>query len=189
LGGAGIFFAIVGIAITIGLVILLRAIKEEFTAPRASATPAKEEITEKETEIQKVIEGLSYIKIMASGYSDDADPEDDGLAIDISYYDNKSERIKFRNTPITVRIKLYGYRNVRDTFDHDKMELIYEGSVTIDHSMKMGEMFGKYIRVPFEDIAADKDKYYKSGTVEVVVKTERGDFSDIEDLVSIYAAK
>jgi len=137
---------------------------------------------------KQIIEDLAYIKIMASGYSDDADPEDDGIAIDIMYYDSKSQHIDFKNIPVEVGIELYGYGDVGDTFDHDKMELICTTQATIDHSMKLSEMFGEYIRIPFENIMVDPNKYYEFGTIKVTITTlEQGDFQDIKDLVRLYS--
>lgn len=136
---------------------------------------------------QKVIEDLAYIKVMAVGYSDDADPEDDGIALDIMYYDSKSEHVDFCDIPVLVTIKLYGYRDVLDTFDHEKMEFLCQTQVTVDHSMKLSEMFGEYIRIPFENIVVDQNKYYKFGTMKVTVATpKQGDFEAIEDLARLY---
>lgn len=136
---------------------------------------------------QKVIEDLAYIKTLVSGYSDDADPQKDGVALDISFYNSKSETITFRDIPVAVTIELYGYREVFDTFDHDKMELVYQQQVTVDHSMRMSEMFGKYIRMPFDNIMVDQNKYCEFGTIKVTVTTpKQGDFQDIQDLVRLY---
>jgi hypothetical protein len=132
------------------------------------------------------IESLAYIKIMASGYTDDADPEHDGVAIDISYYDNKSEIIDFKNIPLNVTIQFYGYHSVAETSDHDKMILVYEKAVTVEHSMRLNEMFGKYIRISFDEISVDSNKYYKYGTVKVTVNFKQKEFSDDADLVPLY---
>jgi len=132
------------------------------------------------------IESLAYTKIIAFGYTDDADPEHDGVAIDISYYDNKSEIIDFKNIPLNVTIRFYGYHSVAETFDQDKMVMVYEKSVTVDHSMRLKEMFGKYIRISFDEISVDSNKYYKYGTVKVTVSFKQKEFSDDADLVPLY---
>jgi hypothetical protein len=137
---------------------------------------------------EKVIKDLAYIKILVSGYSDDPDPQEDGITLDIMFYDSKSEPITFYDIPVTVTIELYGYREVLDTFDHEKMELIYQAQVTVDHSMRMSEMFGKYIRIPFENIMVDQNKYYEFGTIKVIVITpKQGNFEAIQDLVKLCA--
>jgi len=136
---------------------------------------------------EKVIKDLAYIKILASGYSDDPDPQEDGIALDIMFYDSKSEHITFRDIPVTVAIELYGYTDIWDTFDHEKMEFVYQQQVTVDHSMRISEMFGEYIRIPFENIMVDPNKYYEFGTIKATVTTlEQGDFQDIQDLVRLY---
>ena len=135
----------------------------------------------------QTIEDLAYIKVLAGGYSDDADPEDDGISIDISYYDSKSEHIDFWDIPVVVTIQLYGYTDFLDVFQDEKMEFIGETQVTVDHSMKLSEMFGEYIRIPFENIMVDQDKYENYGTIKVTVTTpEQGDFEAMQDLVGLY---
>ena len=81
----------------------------------------------------------------------------------------------------------FGYRDILDTFKHDRMELISRTEVTVDHSMRLSEMFGNYIRVPFETIPVDRTKYYCFGTIKVVVTTpQQGNFEAFEDLVRLY---
>jgi hypothetical protein len=133
------------------------------------------------------IKDLSYIDVLAIGYSDDADPEYDGVAIDILFYDSKSESISFHDIPIAVDLELFGYRDPLVMFDSNYGEVIYEGSVRLDHSMRLGEMFGGYIRIPFDDIQANAEIYEPFGTLSLVVSTpEQGDFESRVDAVPIY---
>ena len=156
---------------------------ETVTAPPIDTSPSPATSLEQE----QVIKDLAYIKVLALGYSDDADPEDDGISVDISYYDSKSEHIDFQDIPIVVTIQLYGYTDFLDVFQHEKMEFIGETQVTVDHSMKLSEMFGKYIKIPFENIMVDQDKYENYGTMKVTVTTpEQGDFETMTDLMSLY---
>jgi hypothetical protein len=142
-------------------------------------TPTSNEIT---------IKDLAYIKILTTGYSDDSDPQEDGIGVDIQFYDSRSETITFYDISVTVNIEIYGYRYIFDTFDHDKMVLVSQQLVSVDHSMRISEMFGKYIRIPFENINIDQSKYIELGTIKVTVTTpKQGDFQDMEDLVSLYA--
>jgi len=144
-------------------------------------------LTKEKTLTMGMIKDLQYIRILTSTYSDDADPEPEGVSIDIMYYDSKSESINFRNTPVFVHIELYGYRERPPfEFDHNKMERVYGASIIMDHSMTMSEMFGKYIRIPFEDISIDQTKYDRYGTVKVTVETAQGTFSTMEDIVMLY---
>jgi hypothetical protein len=129
------------------------------------------------------LEDLSYIKIFSVGYTDDADEEYDGIAIDIDFYNSKSETIDFTDIPLDITIELYGYRNALDTLDDEEAELVYDGSVTIDHSMRMGEMFGHYIRIPFDEINVDQNAYVEFGKVHVTVETPNGVFEDEGDAI------
>ncbi|MEM2864607.1 MAG: zinc ribbon domain-containing protein [Candidatus Bathyarchaeia archaeon] len=180
------------ISLIVGFGIGYAAAPRQRIHPSTEAVPVMQTSTRAsptlvETKLKtQVIEDLAYIKIMAGGYSDDADPEDDGLAIDIMYYNSRSEAIGFSNIPILVRIEVFGYRDILDTFDHDKDRLVYKTTVTVDHSMTLKEMFGNYIRIPFEDMGIDENEYYVYGTVKVTVETQRGNFADIWDLAPLY---
>lgn len=180
---------IVGIVMAFVWISIIAAIP----SPETTTTPQPQIITtsepQKTTAALAEIKDLAYVKIFAGGYTDDADPEEDGLSIDISYYDSNSELINFRNTPVLAHIQVFGYRDILDTFDHEKMEVVYETSITIDHSMALKEMFGRYIRISFEDMAVNKDRYYIYGTVKVIVETSQGKFEGIHDLASLYAEK
>ena len=143
---------------------------------------------------ERGLEDLAYIKILASGYSDDADPESDGVSLEITFYDSKSEPITFRDITVTVTVELYGYREIFDTFDHEKMELVHQQQVTIDHSVMTGrtaegalQIIREDIKIPFENISVDQKRYYRYGTVEVTVATpKQGSFQAVQDLVRLY---
>lgn len=148
-------------------------------APTPTPTPAPEK--------EQVIKDLASIQIMAMSKNWDADAADDGIALNIRYYDSKGQSITFRDINVTLSIELYGYRGILDTFDHKKMELVYQQQDTIDHSMKMSEMFGS-LRIPFENIRVDQNKYYELGTIKVTVITpQQGNFEATQDLVRLYA--
>jgi hypothetical protein len=152
---------------------------ETVIAPPAETTPSLEK--------EQVIKDLAYIKILVLGYGDDADPEDDGISLDILYYDSKGEPVDFYDIPVLVTIELYGYRDVFDFLDHEKMEFVCKTQVTVDHSMRLTEMFGKYIRIPFENIPVNHSDYLDQGTMKVVVTTpKQGEFEAIQDLVWLY---
>jgi len=52
--------------------------------------------------------------------------------------------------------------------------------------MRLKEMFGKYIRISFDEISVDSNKYYKYGTVKVTVSFKQKEISDDADLVPLY---
>ena len=174
----------IGVLLLVTLALLLGcAPAETIMAPAIETSPSL--VTSEEQE--QVIKDLAYIKVVVLGYSDDADAEDEGISIAIFYYDSKSELINFENIPTTVTIRLYGYKDILELLQHDKMEFIGETQVTVDHSMQLSEMLIKYIRIPFENITVDQDKYYESGTIKVTVTTpEQGDFEATVDMVTLY---
>ena len=134
-----------------------------------------------------VIEDLAYIIIFVSAYSDDADLQTDGIAVNISFYNSKSKPITFEDIAVTATIELYGYSGIFDAFDHDRMRLVHQQQVTVDHSMTLSE-YDEYIRLPFENIMVDQSRYYEFGTIKVIMATPRqGDFSDMQDMVMLYA--
>jgi len=94
-----------------------------------------------------IIKDLAYIEGSGGGYTDDADPQYEGVEIRFLWYDTKSELITFRNIPISVEMELYprGF-----DFEANKYTLgkcIYKGTAQIDSSLSQ-------IRIAFEDIEA-----------------------------------
>ena len=72
-------------------------------------------------------------------------------------------------------------------FELENADLVYEGSVILDHSMRLGEMFGNYIRIPFEEFSIDPGIYQPFGTLRVIVSTpQHGEFEAKEDLTPLY---
>jgi hypothetical protein len=120
------------------------------------------------------IQDLAYISVDSIGYTDDADPQDDGMAIDLSFYDGKSELLHFSDVPVQVTIRLYGYHDALEAIEEGEGELVYEASLQVDHSMRLGEMFGQYIRIPYEQIHVDPQQYTQFGKLEVTILTPNG---------------
>jgi hypothetical protein len=190
--GLGIFVAIL-IVITIAFLLFLfvstgiATFAREFTPETKEATKIEEEVTPNKNEKDNnlIINDLAYIKILCLYYTDDADPETDGISIDIGFYDNKSEDISFYDIPIEVNIKIYAREFNLDTgeFETEKPP-VYEGTVEINHSMRLSEMFGNYIRVPFEDIGLMPDKESTMGILIVRVITPlQGEFEAKQDWI------
>ncbi len=159
-------------------------------------------------ESKYVIKDLAYIKISAGGYTDDADPESDGISLRITFYDSKSEGIIFQGIPVTVTIKLYGYKYIYiagSSFpDMEKRELVYQEQTTLDHSIgglvtskqlyeweqehnTTLDLSSTEIKIPFENMMVDQSKYYQYGTIEVTIATpKQGSFQAMQDLVRLY---
>lgn len=88
-----------------------------------------------------VIPDLAYVRCMWGTFTNDADPQPDGISIDVRFYDTKSEQIAFRDVPCKVRFKLYAYPveqgDERPAWNAER-QLIYEGEFTKDYSYGMG---------------------------------------------------
>lgn len=146
--------------------------QEEFSelnsAPREEAPPIS--YTTENPPQAREISDISYIKTFAVGYSDDSDPQDEGIAIDVFFYDSRSDLLRFSNVPFVLVIELYGYRDIHN-LDQSKAELVYRGSLSLDHSMRLGEMMGHYVRIPFDEISVDQSTYQPFGTLKIIVET------------------
>jgi len=129
-------------------------------------------VTQPQEEPQ-IIEDLAYISTAVTTYTNDADPEADGIDIWIYYFNSGSGFIYFQNIPIKVSVKLFGYRNWQDSLRDENRELVYQEEFTV----YQGGYAGSGIEIPFEVIAIDQNKYYHMGNMEVTVTTpEQGDF-------------
>ncbi|MCL6086901.1 MAG: hypothetical protein M1475_00650 [Actinobacteria bacterium] len=195
--GFGIFLLIVAvITVSFFLYFFIRTgiavLHREFTPEKKVPVEVEENNLTDETkgftaEADLIIDDLAYIKILETPYMDDKDPETDGIAIDIMFYNSKGEHISFENIPIKVNIKVYANKFNLDTGKDEIVEPpIYEGIVEIDHSMRFSEMLGNYIRIPFEDIGSFPDKKYHFGTMKVIVITPlQGNFEAKQEMVAI----
>jgi hypothetical protein len=142
-------------------------------APPETVTPTPQALpgsTEKPS--GGIIKYLAYIEGSGFGYSDDADPEDEGIQISFLWYDTKSEWIVFRNIPISVDIELYQRGFDWETGKYTLGRCIYKGRAQIDSSLS-------HIRIPFEDINATPTGGYTTGSLaKVTIHTpQQGDYS------------
>lgn len=96
-----------------------------------------------EPEEEQVIKDLAYIKATEWPYSDDADPEYEGVSIHLNYYNSKSERITPSGVSVEVTVELYWYTNY---------PIIYQEQVTINYTGALTELFGEVIRISFDSI-------------------------------------
>lgn len=127
-----------------------------------------------------IIKDLAYIKAGSRMYSDDADPEWEGIAIYILWYDSKSELVSFRNIPVSVTIEIFTYDMNWETGQKEIIRCVYEGEVQIDGS-------GTDVRIPFEDINANPDTDKNFGIGKVIVHTpQQGDFSNEFQVLALY---
>lgn len=121
-----------------------------------------------------VIEDLAYIRGSAMPYTDDADPEYEGVEITVLFYNGRSEPIWFKNIPMLVDIELYTTKLDTQTLGRELVRCVYQGTATIskDH---------EGIRIPFQSIVAKPDEDGNIGGGKLVVHTpQQGDFADDE---------
>lgn len=194
--GLGIFvLVLIVIAASIFVIVFITTGKNVFSnefTPETK-TPDKVEDTVSGEELKGnntkdlVIKDLVYIKILCLHYMDDADSETDGISIDISFYNNKGKNISFDNIPVNVNLKFFITKFNWDTGEDEIVTPpVYEGIVQIDHSMRLSEMFGNYIRVPFEDIGPIPDEESAMGILIVTVVTPlQGEFEAKEEFIPL----
>ncbi len=139
----------------------------QFTVTEPPPTP-------EELEAKQVIEDLAYIKASVRNYSDDADPEPDGISLGISFYDSESRLISPSNVPLIVTIKLYYLGHPVADYQKDVRLLMYEDKLTINYSISQG------IKIPFESLSVRSGNLTSFNQVEAqvtVTTPNQGDFS------------
>ncbi len=164
------------IIVIASVVMFAGCVEREPITPTSSPVPSPT--------AKKEIPGLAYTTVYAWGYTDDADPEYDGLKVIVYFFNQKSEIISFRNTECTMAIKIYTTKY--ENFERVKDQLVYEGMATFNNNMEQ-------IRIPFEAIPVEPEYgEYSSlplnqyGTMEVTVHTPaQGDFHS-DTLVMLY---
>jgi hypothetical protein len=136
----------------------------------------------------RIIPDLAYVKILIVVYTDDADPEYEGIALNIEFYDSKSKTIPFSGVPLTVDIELTGYPDVVAALGRKNGRVVFRKTVAVDHSMRLDEVFGNYIRISFAEMNVDPQQFYQFGSVVIAVHTpDQGSFVPEYDLpVQLY---
>jgi len=150
--------------------------KSSPVTPTPAPTPS--------TDTEQVFEDLAYIKAFIMPYSDDADPEYEGISIRVSYYNSKSELIYFTGVPVNVTVELYWYTN---------FPLIYRKQVIMDSNAsfsKLGEEvlsipdLEELLRIPFNGIEGKPSGMTRGPILMLTVSTpNQGNFT-IQETIS-----
>lgn len=160
------------------------------TASTGSAQPddVPEEMPESvpERDEPAAIDDLASVAVLPFGYDDDDDGIDEGVVIDLVYYDAYDEVISFTGTPLDITMEFYAFTDFIGSTDLSKGDLIYTETVTRDHSSTLDEMFDSYIRIPYSEMQVDPNQYVRFGSVRVIVEAPNGTFEDISPLVGLY---
>jgi len=131
-------------------------------------------LTITQPEEEQVIEDLTYIKASTWSYSDDADPEYEGVRILVSYYNSKSETIIPKDVSVEVTVELYWYTN----FPH-----IYKEKVTIDYTGALTELIKEVIRIPFEGIQERPSGCTRGPILILTVNTPNQGNFEVQDTI------
>ncbi len=145
------------------LKVLYDDVSNELAEIKQSSEPEPEP-TPEEPEDQQVIEDLAYIQASGWPYSDDADPESEGVDVRLSYYNSKSELIYFTDVSVKVTVELYWYSNIGIKF---LQQVITDSSGG----------FESILRIPFDAIEKRPSGCTRNPILVVVVNTPiQGDF-------------
>jgi hypothetical protein len=164
----------------------VEVLSEEFTPLRAIPSSNEDRI-DPTSKPSDPIPDVAYIEVDAVGYSDDDDPQDEGVAIDIQFYNSESEPMSFSDVPMSTEIQLIAFRDLVDMLESQGGERVYSGSITLDHTMRLGEIFGDYIRIPYDQVSMDPAAFERFGEVRVTVEIpQQGSFQASFQPVPLY---
>ena len=163
------------------------------TTPTASAgsaqpTDVPDELPQPvpESDASTGINDLDHIAVLPFSYSDDDDEANEGVAVDIVFYDANEEVITFSGTPINITMEFYAFTDFLNSSDIASGDLVYTETVMRDHSSTLEEMFDNYIRIPYAEMNVDQNKYVRFGSVRVIVDAPNGSHEATSTLVILY---
>jgi hypothetical protein len=142
-----------------------------------------------EEKVNPTIDDLARVSVLPFSYSDDADDADEGVAIDVVFFDAYDEVITFTGTPVKITMEFYAFTDFLNSSDISAGTLIYTETVTRDHSSTLEEMFDNYIRISYDVMKVNPNQYIRYGGVRIIVETPNGSFEDTSTLVSLYPEK
>ncbi len=148
----------------------------QFTVTEPPPTP-------EELEAKQVIEDLAYIQASAFGYTDDADPEYDGVDITVRYYNSRSKSITPSGISVNITVDLYWDTKPNRTS-------IYHKQVTINYKVADPRLAGlgighssQVVRIPFEGIQ-ERPVWSQGPLLIVTVSTPNQGVFTIQETIS-----
>ena len=132
------------------------------------------------------IDDLTRISVLPFSYDENDDGLDEGVAIDLVFYDANDEVISFTGTPVKITMEFYAFTDFLNSSDISAGDLVYSETVTRDHSSTLEEMFDNYIRIPYSEMNVDPNKYVRFGMVRVLVDVPSGNYEATSMLVMLY---
>jgi len=128
---------------------------------------------------------ISTISVYSVGRNWDADAEDDGIVININFYNRDHEIIYFKEHEFYVTIRIY--TTVYDeNFNAQKGRLVYENTFEMTSSIQIDDFWGKGLEIPFTEIKtrADDDQF---GIMEVTVEIPGvGMYYGVDEFTQLY---
>lgn len=151
-----------------------------FDVPPQPEEPEEVQAIEEE----QVIKDLAYIKAINMPYSDDADPEWEGISIRVSYYDSNSKLIYFTGVPVNVTVELYWYTNFPPIY---RKQVIMDSNASFkklgDEVLSLPDL-GELLRIPFDVIGGKPSGMTRGPILILTVSTpNQGDFT-IQETIS-----
>lgn len=114
----------------------------------------------------------------------DADAENDGIAVDITFWDDQHDVVSFEGVQCKVIVRIF---TLRAALTPEKDRLVYEGTFMINGSNDVDAVFHRGIQIPFEDINVDKRKDPQFGIMEITVEIPNvGRFSASDEFATLY---
>jgi len=146
-------------------------------APPTPAPPTPAPPTPEELEAKQVITDLAYIKVSAWPYSDDADPEYEGVSITVSYYDSKSKSFTPSGVSVEVTVELYWYTNYPS---------IYQKRFIVEYPDYSGLplLLGEVVRIPYKDIQTKPSGMTRGPILILTVSTPKQGTFKVQDTIS-----
>jgi hypothetical protein len=145
---------------------------ETVTAPPQETTPSPSLSPAPKAALSQ-LEGLAYVRAHGQNYTDDADPEPEGVEIFVLYFDKNSQPMSFAGEAVEISVELYAYPlkpGEQFPADNAKEELVYEGKFTRDHTEETIGGTMMVIRIPFEDVSVNPSEWWEYAFHEVTVK-------------------
>ncbi len=122
------------------------------TSPATSSAP-----------VSSPLDDLASIRTNWLNYTDDADPDPEGMEVTVVCIHKNSQRMSFTGIPVQVTVELYAYpleAGAKIPGSNVKEQLVYEGRFDKDHTegTALGAMM--IMRIPFGDIAINPADWY-----------------------------
>jgi hypothetical protein len=133
------------------------------------------------TSTTSTLEDLAYIKAYVQNYTDDADPEPEGIEIFVLYFDKESKPLSFTGVAVQIDVELDAYPiepGQKLPTDNAEEALVYKGRFARDHTEETIGGTMMVIRIPFEDIDINPSEWWQPAFGKVTVETpKQGVFS------------